>query len=66
MSRATTAEPIKMPFGTCTQMGSSNHMLDGGEGAIFKVIRGWLRTCRDMSTDADWGAIDGVHIGEYN
>jgi len=29
MSPAITAEPIKMPFGLSTQVGSGNHVLDG-------------------------------------
>jgi len=59
VSCATTAEPIKMPFGMCTQMGSCNHMLDAGEGN-FDGDNG---LAQDMPTG---GALDGVHIGEYN
>jgi len=38
MSPAKMAEPIEMPFGLRTLVGSGNHVLDGGpdpEGAFF-------------------------------
>ena len=42
MHPAKTAEPIEMPYGTCTQVGARNNVLDGvwvlsEEGAIL----GW-------------------------
>jgi len=29
VSRVKTAQPIEMPFGMCTRVGLSNHVLDG-------------------------------------
>jgi len=51
---AKTAEPIDIPFGLWTRIGSRNHVLDGGpdpmhEGAILRAKRGQPRTCPDMS-----------------
>ena len=32
LSRAKTAEPIEMPFGIWTRVGTENHVLDGAPG----------------------------------
>jgi len=45
VSSAKTAKLIEMPFGLRTQVGSGNHVLDGGpdppwEGAILRGERG--------------------------
>jgi len=51
---AKVAEPVLMPFGILTRLVPGNHVLDGDPDrhmgrAIWRVKRGWLRTCLEIS-----------------
>ena len=73
-------EPIEMPFGMWTWVGSRNHILHGVQigpcdGATGEKMagpgHGWQsihskvlnRGQNRYSADANWGVLDGVHIG---